>query len=307
MKKYTLYKEEFFNYKQLNESVVKGYNMLFNKVSKLENELDKDLKDFNYEELLEVLQLFKSKSYNSMFTKWSLLKLYLESYGNEDVKMITNSEIEKNIQTVENSNRFIKREEFYSEINKLRNPSDKAILLLLFEGVMGTGYKELLNLKVEQIDTVKGEVKLDGRVIELDEVGKDILIATINQKEYLLDDSSFNLNKKYYFKLNSKSPYLIKSKPTVNTKDGMSPLGVEGVKSKISRLFASMNLEFVTGQSLVYSGIIEKLLKYENEHNKELSISEIKKFVTSLGIKKIQPQILKEAKNVYAKKYNLTK
>lgn len=299
------YKEEFLNLHDFSDSVTKGYLMIFKKVEPLEKKLGKDMKDFDEKDIRKLLKLFSSKSYHSMNVKWSLIKKYMCSYNNNICLEFTQDDLMRYIKNKENASRYISRNTLHNRMKNMVNPQDKAILLLLFEGLFGYEYDEILNLRVDDIDFETNEIIVDNRIVIVSEYTKNILKESMNKKEYYksfvvgINDSTTNES----YVLNGSSPYLIKTKPSKRTKNGLTPLGVEGFKSKIKKILDEIGLGNATPLTIYHSGLIEKILSKEYKIGRELSASEIKKEIIELGARKIQPTGLKKAILLYKKNY----
>lgn len=107
-------------------------------------------------------------------------------------------------------NRYCTRNELKKVLSeKLINGSDKAIFILLFEGVMGKEYSELLTLKAHQIDLDNKIINLKNKIINISNYTKDTILQTINEDvyyKYLGDICSTNES----YSLDINSPYLIR-------------------------------------------------------------------------------------------------
>ena len=88
--------EEFLS-KIYNESTRKSYENLFLKMRTLEDILNKDIDELSTrkEFLLLIEYCCKGNTYNSIYVKWSLLKRYYEYIGNNNIKVISNKDLNK--------------------------------------------------------------------------------------------------------------------------------------------------------------------------------------------------------------------
>lgn len=282
-------KDIFLKENNLSESVIKGYNMVFKKVNHLEEKYNKDLKEFNYEELLNVLPNIKSTSYQSINVKWTLLKKYMEYYDNLDYTKITQEDLKKYIE--EKTLRYVTREQLLDRIeHSLNNAQDKAIVMLLFEGVMGKAYNDLLNLKVSDIDFENNCINLDNQIIDIHPSTTKILDETRLQKIYEKFGTGSSIGTgDISYELNPKSEYLIKSKPSSRNRGGREPIKVAGIKTRLDKITKSLNMEGLTGLSIYHSGIIEKLIELENEYNKTFTKNDVEEQLKKLNIGRIDP------------------
>ena len=140
------YKDMFLNQIK-NENTKKSYENLFFKIRKLENALNKNIEDFTEKkEFLLLLEYCCGKStYNSIYVKWSLIKMYFKYIGNNNIEIINNKEYE--------IKRYIPKEQLIKEINKLENYSDRAMILLMRNGIGAeVDARDLIELKIKDID-----------------------------------------------------------------------------------------------------------------------------------------------------------
>ena len=88
--------EEFLS-KIYNVSTRKSYENLFLKMRTLEDILNKDIDELSTrkEFLLLLEYCCKGNTYNSIYVKWSLLKRYYEYIGNNNIKVISNKDLNK--------------------------------------------------------------------------------------------------------------------------------------------------------------------------------------------------------------------
>lgn len=280
-------KTEFLNEIECSNSVKESFKMIFKKVASLEKKLNKDLKDFNRDELFLVLELLKGRSYNSVHTKWGITKKYLRYYNNSDVSKISAKDLENFI--VEKDVRYVTREELLDKISILESASHKALLFLLFDGVGGKGYKDICNLKFEDINFETGEIKLENKVVT---VSKDTLNLLEQVKlettvtKIIWKDDMVNFDSEY--PINQKSPYVFRTRIIASTKNGMTPYKVSGLQTRLDGITKAIGLTHTNGKTLYYSGCVERYLKIEKKFKKHLSVKDITDFASVIGAETIQ-------------------
>jgi len=287
-------KTDFINKLECSDSVKESFKMIFKKVSPLEDRLGKDLKDFNRDELLLVLEELKGRSYNSVHTKWGVTKKYLKHFNNPFVDTITSNDLKDYI--VEADVRYVTREELKSKVSVLESASHQALLFLLFDGVGGKGYKEICNLKFEDIDFQTGKVTLENRAVTL---SKDTLnlLEQVKQEDTVTkiiwkhDQPNFDTE----YSVNMNSPYVFKTRMLVSTKNGMTPYKVTGLQRRLDSLTKVIGLTHANGKTLYYSGCAEKYLKLEKKFKKQLSIQDINSFASVVGAETIQANTMYRA------------
>ena len=116
---------------------------LFNKTKDYEDLLNKDLCDFTFSEIDKLLSTFAASSINALRKNISVLRKYADwccscniSIDNINHYDEINMEIES-LQKYLNKERAVcpSREQVLKDISKIRNYSDKFLILALFEGV----------------------------------------------------------------------------------------------------------------------------------------------------------------------------
>lgn len=280
-------KTEFINNLECSDSVKESFKMIFKKVSPLEDRLDKDLKDFNRDELFLVLEELKGRSYNSVHTKWGITKKYLKHFNNPFVDTITSNDLKQFI--VETEVRYITREKLREKVSMLESASHQALLFLLFDGVGGKGYKEICNLKFEDIDFEKGKITLEDRCVTVSKDTLNLLEKTKTEDtvtKILWKNDYPNFDTEY--KVNMNSPYVFKTRILKSTNNGMTPYKVTGLQRRLDSLTKAIGLTHANGKTLYYSGCAEKYLKLEKKFNKQLSIQDINSFASVVGAETIQ-------------------
>ncbi|MEK4228601.1 HNH endonuclease [Solibacillus sp. FSL H8-0538] len=159
---------------------------------------NKDIYDFNLKEMEQLLKSYNLSTEESIRTRLSLLK----SYINYCVEM----EFAKfNLLGKSMSSQWIKSlvpphkpylldSEFEEIIEKCINPQDSIILQLLFEGVGGDRFSELLNLKMEDVNIDKNMLKLNDngeiRHLVVSEKCIELILKANDQKQYFLKNGT---------------------------------------------------------------------------------------------------------------------
>ena len=153
----------------------------FNKTSKMEEELDKDLSNFTVYEIVEYYKLLNISSFDtlfvmnsqfSMYTQWCLQKSLVKDNQNHFLEM-TLEHLKDCLNKALFKMRFVTRERILNWVDELPNPKDQFVLLGLFEGLKGKDFCELSKLRPENI---KGniaslctgrEIKLSNRLLKI--------------------------------------------------------------------------------------------------------------------------------------------
>ncbi|MFC8152350.1 site-specific integrase, partial [Bacillus paralicheniformis] len=131
---------------------------IFRKGAELEEYLKKDIYDFNSKEILEFLTLLNRSTLSSIMSCWSHITRYIDWAIYQNItRGTTNLSRDLTIDDVKNcvdegKKLYVTLDEFKEILDTLVNPRDKAILVLLFEGIQGYKCSEILNLKKSDIE-----------------------------------------------------------------------------------------------------------------------------------------------------------
>lgn len=217
------YKERFIAERKDEVILSKGYlECQFEKVSSMEEKLEKDVSNFTFYEIIEYYKLLNTysmialrvlNSQFSLYTQWCLqhnlvndgqnhfLELRMEDYDSCLNKGLLDLCI-------------ISRKEVLKWVDELQNPRDQFILLGLFEGIKGKDFCELANLK-------PGDV--NGNILKLC-TGRTINIS--DKLKYIIEEC---MSENIYYSTTGKEKkvmplidrgYIIKDYP--NTKEDVS-------------------------------------------------------------------------------------
>lgn len=163
--------------KEKSEEVVLPSNYLsaqFNKVSKFEIELDKDVCNFTMYELIDYYKTLNVASLESLAVMNSHFSLYIYWCIQQNLVIdninhaaeITLEDLKGCLNKVLLEKKILSLEQILSFVEQLPNPKDQFVLLGLFEGIKGKSFCEFVHLKTE--DIYDNELKLcTGRFIKV--------------------------------------------------------------------------------------------------------------------------------------------
>ena len=279
--------------KNLSESVQKAYKLLFKKLDEYEIECGKIFEEnFDEDTFIDFTKRkLIGKSANSVLVKVSLLKKYAEHLNMHFVKLKRDEIIRMTDESLKKENtdeyelRYVSWVDFKKAVGRLENPIDVAIVYLLRMGVNGGRFKELINLKSNDIDLKKGIIKFEDRTIEINEEICNILRDAIEQDKYtvmLHNESSMPYASEFEF--NMSCEYLIKQKPKKNNNYGLNPYTFSGITNRIFRITNEMDIG-ATAMNLLQSYAVDRLIEHEKEIGKKLSTSVAFDFFKSIGCK----------------------
>lgn len=260
--------------KLMEKKLNKYFNGEINKITK------KDADTF-------FLEISKKSSYTTARSYISILNNIFKNNGVDFNLTINDYEIKEKNQAKGIYCKF----EVEMAIENLINPIDKFIVLAIYNGISGNRFVELLTLKKSDINLEKSIITVAGKTIHMDEVFKKVTLDALNQKEYAYLTSDGEIK---YYEFNTKSKYVVKSKPMKRNNNGLEPMGVEGFKTRFKNIVASAGLETTTG-TLEKSGYINKM----NSIKKDWKVEEVRELVRTERMNVEGYNLLRLYKNFY--------
>ncbi len=275
-----------------------AYKRIFLKSSDIEEMLSKDLYDFNFKEIENILYDLRPTSPAASESNARIITAYIDWAINKGLtvntlnplKIITESKDFKKYVSSKLGEMFKTEKEIFSLVDfSIENPQDKVCVLLPFFGVQGKGCAELLNLKKQDIDFENYTLHLideDGseRTLKIkhervDYIFNDIIKDALEVKEYYKRNKNMDRsrpNVRDYTDLVN-NDYVVRTS-NIRTENYNSP----ALNSVVYRRIAFLGEEFgvPTIKYLVRSGMLSmarKLWKRDGElENKQYD--EIMKF-----------------------------
>ena len=264
-------RDNFLREKDMSISTRKSFDTLFRNIEEYEDVIDKAVDEWTKEDCLDMLASLGIKKANTIAVKWSLLKKYLIYIGNTVYREITKSDLENIDGSVL---RYIPYEEVILGLDVFENYIDKAIVLLLRNGIRSDEYRLI---KHEDIDVENNTIKLSNRVVRVDDYTMDILVKAMNERGYKMnikDKSNYN-----YYHYNMESPYLIKNRKNKYNDDGRTPMIETSLRDRTNKLLRRVEIDGISSTALVSSYIVDKIIEFENEMGLTLNENQIKGFV----------------------------
>lgn len=264
-------RDNFLREKDMSISTRKSFDTLFRNIEEYEDVIDKAIDEWTKEDCLDMLASLGIKKANTIAVKWSLLKKYLIYIGNTVYREITKSDLENIDGSVL---RYISYEEVILGLDVFENYIDKAIVLLLRNGIRSDEYRLI---KHEDIDVENNTIKLSNRDVRVDDYTMDILVKAMNERGYKMnikDKSNYN-----YYHYNMESPYLIKNRKNKYNDDGRTPMIETSLRDRTNKLLRRVEIDGISSTALVSSYIVDKIIEFENEMGLTLNENQIKGFV----------------------------
>ena len=264
-------RDNFLREKDMSISTRKSFDTLFRNIEEYEDVIDKAIDEWTKEDCLDMLASLGIKKANTIAVKWSLLKKYLIYIGNTVYREITKSDLENIDGSVL---RYIPYEEVILGLDVFENYIDKAIVLLLRNGIRSDEYRLI---KHEDIDVENNTIKLSNRDVRVDDYTMDILVKAMNERGYKMnikDKSNYN-----YYHYNMESPYLIKNRRNKYNDDGRTPMIETSLRDRTNKLLRRVEIDGISSTALVSSYIVDKIVEFESEMGLTLNENQIKGFV----------------------------
>lgn len=203
-----LYNEEQKNMylKGMSRNTKSAYLRILSRAKTLEEQLNKDLYDFNIYEIENLMYYLNPKTLNSATSSISIIQNYIRWAIEQDLRsdnlnpldaVFGDDFIKKFIDT---SNKVIfSEEEIKNIVGGLVNFQDSAIVVAIFEGILGKYCSELLNLTWKDIDLEKREILLKN---DNKSDGYETRIFKVNEGSLLLRYLQKAFEEKVYYKQN---------------------------------------------------------------------------------------------------------
>jgi integrase len=264
-------KERYLHFISDNEGTHATIRNIFYKAFIYEEARDRDLCNFNLEEIGKVIK--RSNPYNLNTAKSTLR--FISGYISF---CIENGLRDNNINPLDGVSdqwvdSFVDKTkkihysytEFLELLDKIENMQDKIYLFLLFEGIQGEKFSELRNLKYEHIDKDNKTIFIEERNESIEVSDKCIEYLELAQKEteymsYIPKSNTFNkkelLPSDYVFK-NVKSP---------RTKE-YTQVNMVVFYNRLAAIKEYTQKDFLTPVAIMQSGMIWEAVKlYNKEH-----------------------------------------
>lgn len=260
-------KEEFLKAFDV-EGTRKNYLRIFTKTEPIEEKLGKDLYEFNEKELNKLLRAFDSKNratlesygrYVSSYLNWAVEKELT------DVNLLEKLKPNDFLQFVVNEEKYLTERYLTRLESQMENYQDAVISRLIFEGVGGKGFSELLNLKEEDVDfdknilhlvedTNKGKVERD---LKVSTHTIEIIKGALNQKKYAKRNGN-SVGRGSFLELKDNG-YIIKTAVTNAETDEAT--GIDTIYRRLRVIEQDLGLDSFKAKFIQRSGILNMASK----------------------------------------------
>lgn len=173
----------------------------FRKIEPYEEELGKDVSEFNKKEALAMYTRLKSRSIYTLMNDNTILKAYcawMKYYHNlkDDgiYEQITIDDLKPCVD--KNAKKVLSKEEIYEIEDQLLNVTDAAILQCLFEGIAGPSMRDITELNDSMLDKKnKRLVFPDGRAFNISSRLCELLDKAFKEDKYICYGSTMKVKK----------------------------------------------------------------------------------------------------------------
>lgn len=237
---------------------------LFNKTEDYEKLFNKDLCDFTFPEIDKLLSVFSVSSINALRKNISVLRKYTDwccscnlSIDNINHYDEINMDIE-NLQKYLNKERSVcpSREQVLKDISKIRNCSDKFLILALFEGVRTEAPGELLRVKID---------KLNGNILTFENGEEKIL------SEKLVALAKISSEETEYISATGTASALSMEGNIVNSRKNARNDSLEALNLRLTNrlivLRKKLDIPYLTIPRLYTAGIVEQFREIMEKYN----------------------------------------
>ncbi len=186
-----------------NETYHQLCSRLLGRVSRAEEDKNKDLYDFSLPELEKFFRYLNPSKVNTSRMNIQAINSYIEWANSQNLRKTNinplsvimgedfyRSFIDESKQTI------FSEEEIDDIIRECKNYQDSAIIQMLFEGISGTGFEELLNLQRKNIDFNNNRLLLtdaDGstRILEVSDMCMFLIEGALDQTMYIKNNGMY--------------------------------------------------------------------------------------------------------------------
>ena len=182
------------------------------------------------------------------------------------------------------NSKYFKKTQILDMLNLLINAQDKLMIYLIFSGILGKGYKELINIKVSDVAKDYTYINVDGNRVLCDDIMKELLKDTMEQEVYVQTTKSGNT---MYYDFNMNNEFLFKPIISRTNNNGLNAYNRNGITRKLLKLTEELQHEglnvVISATGLFQSGIMHKLFVFSILNNLECTISNVENYLKING------------------------
>ncbi|WP_024622451.1 hypothetical protein [Metaclostridioides mangenotii] len=188
------------------------------------------------------------------------------------------------------------RNELLEICDLLINYQDRFILYAVFCGFTDIDMKNLIELKITDIDFDNKTVKVNDENIIVDDIFLDLAEKTINQVVYYKNVQEDNPGTNEYYEFNMDSKFVLKPKPTNQNDGGFNSMSLPTLRQRFNILNDQLTEWYLTPRNLRISGFMQKM----NDEKDDWTVRAIEAKKKELSYKFNAYTVF----NIYNQKYN---
>lgn len=248
-----------------------------------EDLFEKDLYNFTLSEVTDMLTSLRAKTKNSLRQKMSVYAQYVDTAiakgvslnSSNVVRSILSSELDDIVDLEATNQRYITREDLFNTIVYLNNDQDRVVFALLFDGVMGNNYENLVNLKFDDIDRKTLRAKLfDGTEVTLSKETYNLVQLANQEDTYETEYTTYRLVPNEYV---IKAPKRLRG----TEKEALRP---NSIRIKIDKFKKDLRISGLTGRSIYLSGVADKFIKEFGNNVSVVKLTEVQDWLSSNNV-----------------------
>lgn len=293
-KQYFLYNEEVKNffltqYEKDDDSIEesetkkkgttrKNYESVLSKIGFYEELIGKDLYNFSYSEIDDLLTWYNCKTKKAfdsiksiigVYVRWAHAKEFINS-PLDLTKLIWKSDVAKKVNNFAMDNQYLKDKEeaYYIAKEYCVNRQDGVLFILPYFGVKGKNLEEIRNLKIEDCDFKHNTLivhndKGDKREITMEERAMELIKEAIEETEYEKNNGRIDSAPTVTTYKIMPSEYVIRY--TGDRKDSPDRVDYQVINKRIEKISAFYGKPYINATNLTMSGILHHLKEVEIE------------------------------------------
>lgn len=288
---------DMINNNNINPQTAKTYMRIFILSSRKEFKLNKDLSDFTFNEIEDVLISFNSNNVNTIQSYGRVISSYLNWC--ESNKIISRN-LMSDLKSADFGNYLTNKEKYLTEKelqyieNNCINYQDAVILRLLFEGVSGKSFSEIINLRKTDINEDTNELRLreeigntnsfSERIIKVSDRAMFLIIKAMSEKVYYKKNGEMNHhdNINPYTELVDNN-FIIR--PSITKTDiGNKPVNKHVIYRRIKAIADSLGDGNITSKLIQRSGMLFYAKEIIKDNNK-ISLDNLKVVASKFNFK----------------------
>jgi len=286
-------KSQFIQYRK-NIVTLPGYFLenLFRKTRPLEEKEQRDVCDWSVANIQDFYLYCNTPTYDSLVVMNSALKIYTDwCLSNTLVKDNQNHFNEISMDDLSGflnpnaiQSKFIPKDKLYALVDEQKNPSDKFIILALYEGFMGEQTKDLINARTSDIykDGDSYYFKLEGRTIA---ATKKLVTVAFEAAEETVYTGIGGAGAREATLINSDPERIIK--PFVNSKNSDIQHMHVSIRKRVKRVSHNAGLyKGILAKDIWESGRIDMMRNLMQKYG----ITNVREFIMSEHIKEVDNQ-----------------